>query len=67
MFLSAKAEIAVKTRQVFLHTRFVFRLVVRVDGRGGAEICSGLPEIALVLVRLDHVASIIVNADHGIV
>jgi hypothetical protein len=27
---------------------------------------SPLFEIALVLVRLDHVASVIVNADHGI-
>ena len=27
---------------------------------------SGFPEIALVLVRLDHIASVIVNADHSI-
>jgi len=34
-----------------------------------ANIFSELPlfEIALVLVRLDHVASVIVNADHSIV
>jgi hypothetical protein len=28
---------------------------------------SPLFEIALVLVRFDHVASVIINADHGIV
>jgi len=30
-------------------------------------ICSPLLEIARVLVRLDHIASFIVNANHGIV
>jgi hypothetical protein len=30
-------------------------------------VCSRLFEIALVLVRLDHVASVAVNANHGIV
>ena len=31
-------------------------------------IADGLPffELALVLVRLDHIASVIVNANHGI-
>jgi hypothetical protein len=32
---------------------------------GVAALCFTTLEIALVLVRLDHVASVIVNADHG--
>jgi hypothetical protein len=35
--------------------------------RNGDKHALPLFEIALVLVRLDHVASIIVNANHGIV
>jgi hypothetical protein len=31
-----------------------------------ARMASPLFELALVLVRLDHVACIIINADHGI-
>jgi hypothetical protein len=34
---------------------------------GFSQRTSPLFEIALVLVRLDHVARFIVNADHGIV
>jgi hypothetical protein len=32
-----------------------------------AAFCSPLVEIARVLVRLDHVANVIENADHGII
>ena len=37
------------------------------DGRGRVTKNLGFFKLALVLVRLDHVARFIVNADHGII
>jgi hypothetical protein len=46
-------EGAVEAPRIFTETSGIFA-----DG-------SALSEIALVLVRLDHIASLIVNADHN--